>query len=1044
MANPIERKDSNVQGKIPLKTDILLGEVAHETVDGRTYIKKNDGDDLITEIASLHNNHSYEKAQILNVNTLIASGSLLIDLSVGNDIHITHSGGASIDTPTNIKVGQSGTIYIKQALADATIAWGSSWQLMDSKSVHLVTEDLDNLKIDYVNVYEYTVYSSTIITVNHVGYFDDGGAAVIYAGETDATYDLGANVIDNGQMLQGDYKITIYDPETPIVLSDGYVTMTTSNVGVDHGSIKFDSSALSIGDEVQIDFHLTELEASIYGISFNIGYGIAPGWRTAYDGNYSFTGTITHDPITYPLNFIIASNDTGSYELRNVTVRVIRGGKSERKLVNSGFTNEVDNGVMHTSNFVELVDPAQYIPIPMMEFSKTAQASVVDPLGDGSCIATYDQRSRKEMTTAVYMDINENIDYLKFGKGDLGFGAHYDEDASHQQITTATATKSITLFYNKNSYTKGGVQVNQYLMDCRHVTSEYVIIRNDGSVNVSGVTLKTADGSSLVSPVNLNELTFLYIEFTTPTSDFIFGDYSSLVHNNYGFNGMMTQMRFHNKALSDVEIATFASEVIAGDMLAGTIQYNASDKEFQANPTKWSTCERVFNSFSNFATLDVVPDIEDAFYLTKNQDALVDLWFGGNHPLTFTKDNIVNFYPAYEGVINYSGSHYERTLSDVSYPYTELDISGWTYSAANGLVVTDNLDGTYDFFIPADAVSPYLNITSTALASNYLGERFHRHELIAWFTTLSGDSLTSTWLTCRGDWTAGSLRENPVALGTGAIAFNTRRVRYEIGFDSTKWYSGSDMYSDYISVMKIRFSTPTVDTTIRFEPEKLTGQKGGVHIENSHANCFENSPHTHGPSVVKTDCNIMGSIKDLQSGPAHMYDTRYGMKPYVDTGIIPNWQEDFSWSFVSYSGTAADHTLIDEIFIGTMDGHGGNMRAMRYRSGAAYYCYMPTATKTVYHPAEAYVYFAMTWNKTTKLCKLYHNNTLIGEYGTGADPYQPVKPIYIGGASHESGVNYGNSSYPIGRVKIEPNVYWEQSDIDADYAEAKLLQPELP
>lgn len=52
MAQTIQLKRSSVQGKIPLTTDLALGEIAINTYDGKFFYKKNDGSDTIVELLS--------------------------------------------------------------------------------------------------------------------------------------------------------------------------------------------------------------------------------------------------------------------------------------------------------------------------------------------------------------------------------------------------------------------------------------------------------------------------------------------------------------------------------------------------------------------------------------------------------------------------------------------------------------------------------------------------------------------------------------------------------------------------------------------------------------------------------------------------------------------------------------------------------------------------------------------------------------------------------------------------------------------------------
>jgi hypothetical protein len=74
MANVIKIKRSAVQGKVPLTTDLDLGELAINTYDGKLYTKKNDGTDSVVLLSSLPTDLSY------------TSGTRLLESSTGADV----------------------------------------------------------------------------------------------------------------------------------------------------------------------------------------------------------------------------------------------------------------------------------------------------------------------------------------------------------------------------------------------------------------------------------------------------------------------------------------------------------------------------------------------------------------------------------------------------------------------------------------------------------------------------------------------------------------------------------------------------------------------------------------------------------------------------------------------------------------------------------------------------------------------------------------------------------------------------------------------
>lgn len=173
MAQDVLLKRSATPSKIPLITDLTLSELAYNTFDGKLYAKKDDGAESIVQYACLQNVNEYEKAQILKTDLYTPSaGTLTLDMYSGNNIQVDNNGGLTIGTPINVSAGQRGVLYVKQ-LVTSDVSWGTAWKLMDTSSVFFVTEDLDNLKVNDVNVYEYCIYSATIITYKHIGYFSE-------------------------------------------------------------------------------------------------------------------------------------------------------------------------------------------------------------------------------------------------------------------------------------------------------------------------------------------------------------------------------------------------------------------------------------------------------------------------------------------------------------------------------------------------------------------------------------------------------------------------------------------------------------------------------------------------------------------------------------------------------------------------------------------------------------------------------------------------------------------------------------------------------
>lgn len=55
MSNVIKIKNSAIAAKVPLTTDLVLGELAINSNDGKLYLKKDDGTESIIEVGSSQN-----------------------------------------------------------------------------------------------------------------------------------------------------------------------------------------------------------------------------------------------------------------------------------------------------------------------------------------------------------------------------------------------------------------------------------------------------------------------------------------------------------------------------------------------------------------------------------------------------------------------------------------------------------------------------------------------------------------------------------------------------------------------------------------------------------------------------------------------------------------------------------------------------------------------------------------------------------------------------------------------------------------------------
>jgi hypothetical protein len=96
VANLIKIKRSAVVGKIPLTTDLELGELAINTADGKLYLKKDDGAETIIELAI-----DIANRQLFFENDIIADKDYTVttDKNAMSAGPITLAGGVTITVP---------------------------------------------------------------------------------------------------------------------------------------------------------------------------------------------------------------------------------------------------------------------------------------------------------------------------------------------------------------------------------------------------------------------------------------------------------------------------------------------------------------------------------------------------------------------------------------------------------------------------------------------------------------------------------------------------------------------------------------------------------------------------------------------------------------------------------------------------------------------------------------------------------------------------------------------------------------------------------
>jgi len=128
MAQKVVLKRSTVPGKVPLVGDLVLGELAINTADGKLYIKKNDGTESIIEIDDKLNGYSAsdfqlrsEKGSANGYAALDANGKLQTSqipaLSI-NTVHVVSSNTEMINLLTTT---QEGDIVVRTDISQTFI-----------------------------------------------------------------------------------------------------------------------------------------------------------------------------------------------------------------------------------------------------------------------------------------------------------------------------------------------------------------------------------------------------------------------------------------------------------------------------------------------------------------------------------------------------------------------------------------------------------------------------------------------------------------------------------------------------------------------------------------------------------------------------------------------------------------------------------------------------------------------------------------------------------------------------------------------------------
>ena len=137
-------------------SDLQEGEVVYATDQDKLYVKEGaalvstqavvDPDTAVTDVAQ-----TFTAGQRGEITTLTDGANISVDLAASNNFTVTLAGNRTLDNPTNIVAGQSGSIFIVQdGTGSRTLAYGSYYDFAGGTAPTLSTAAAAVDRIDYL------------------------------------------------------------------------------------------------------------------------------------------------------------------------------------------------------------------------------------------------------------------------------------------------------------------------------------------------------------------------------------------------------------------------------------------------------------------------------------------------------------------------------------------------------------------------------------------------------------------------------------------------------------------------------------------------------------------------------------------------------------------------------------------------------------------------------------------------------------------------------------------------------------------------------
>jgi hypothetical protein len=136
---------SNLNSSI---SDLQEGEICYATDEDKLYVVESAA---LVEQPGLGTAQTFTAGQRGEITTLTDGVNISVDLAASNNFTVTLAGNRTLDNPTNIVAGQSGSIFIVQdATGSRTLAYGSYYDFAGGTAPTLSTAASAVDRIDYI------------------------------------------------------------------------------------------------------------------------------------------------------------------------------------------------------------------------------------------------------------------------------------------------------------------------------------------------------------------------------------------------------------------------------------------------------------------------------------------------------------------------------------------------------------------------------------------------------------------------------------------------------------------------------------------------------------------------------------------------------------------------------------------------------------------------------------------------------------------------------------------------------------------------------